>query len=99
MNAYPHPTGNLDRKQHVQTPEKHRVDVEEVAGHDPFGLRGQELPPGQARAARRRVDACPVEQQPYGAWRELVAKPGKFAVDAPVAPRRVLSRDPQDQLP
>jgi len=70
-----------------------------VAGHDPLGLRGQELPPGQARAARRRVDARPVEQQPYGAWRELVAKPGEFAMDAPVAPRRVLNRDPQDQLP
>jgi sugar/nucleoside kinase (ribokinase family) len=35
-------------KQHVQTLEQDRVDVEEVGGQDPFGLRGQELPPGQA---------------------------------------------------
>jgi hypothetical protein len=91
--------GNLDHKQHVQTPEQHRVDVEEVAGQDPLGLRGQELPPAQARAAWRRVDARPLEQQPHGAWRELVTKPCQFAMDAPVAPGRVLSRDPQDQLP
>src|SRR4029450_10459689 len=55
--------GNLDHKQHVQTPEQHRVDVEEVAGQDPLGLRGQELPPAQARAAGRPVDARPREQQ------------------------------------
>jgi hypothetical protein len=86
-------------RQHVQALKQHRVDVEQVAGQDPFGLRGQELPPGQASAARRRVDACPGEQQPYRARREPVAKPGQFTVDAPVAPGRVLCRHRQDQLP
>ena len=71
----------------------------QVARHDPLGLRGQELPPGQARAARRRVDARSLEQQPHGAWRDPVPQTGEFTVNAPVGPRRVLSRHPQDQLP
>jgi hypothetical protein len=52
--------GKLDHKQHVQPLEQDRVDVEEVARQHALGLRGQELPPGAARATRCRIDACSV---------------------------------------
>jgi hypothetical protein len=52
--------GKLDHKQHVQPLDQDRVDVEEVARQHALGLRGQELPPGAARATRCRIDACSV---------------------------------------
>jgi hypothetical protein len=36
----------LDGDEHIQTTEQDRVHVEQVAGHDPIGLSGQELLPG-----------------------------------------------------
>jgi hypothetical protein len=62
-----------------------------------LGLRGQVLSPRQSRAVRRRLDAGPVRQQPHRARRDLEPQPHRFTVDAPVAPRRVLRRHPQDQ--
>jgi len=93
------PTGDLDHEQHVQAPEQHRVDVEEVAREQALGLRGQELLPGQIRAARCRIDAGAFEQQPHGARRDPVAELEEFAVDAPIAPGRVVRCHPHDQVP
>ena len=62
-----------------------------------LGLGGQELLPGQAGAAWCRVDAASFEEQPHRARCDLFSKPGKFTVDAPGAPRRVLRCHPQDQ--
>src|ERR1017187_10553644 len=47
----------LDENQNVQPGEQHCVDVKKVDGEDPGGLSVQELPPGRAVPARRRVDA------------------------------------------
>jgi hypothetical protein len=74
----------LDHEQHVQALEQDRVDVEEVDGQDPFGLRGEELPPRQTRAVWRRVGARPVEEQPDSACRNRVPKPRELTMDAPV---------------
>jgi hypothetical protein len=53
-----HPAGAvLDEQQDVQPFQQHGVDVQEVDCEDPDGLGVQELPPGRARAARRRADA------------------------------------------
>src|SRR5664280_67882 len=41
-----HASLELDHEQHVVAPEKDRVDVEEVGGHDALGLGGEELAPG-----------------------------------------------------
>lgn len=46
--------GDLDHQQHIQALEQHRINMEEVASHDPRGLAGQQLPPGQTRAAPDR---------------------------------------------
>jgi hypothetical protein len=91
--------GKLDHEQHIQPPEQHRVDMEQVARQDPLGLDGQELSPGQPRAAWRWIDACPVKEQPHRAWREPVTKPGELTVDTPIPPGRVLGCQPQDQVP
>jgi hypothetical protein len=78
--------GDLERKQPVQAPEQHRVDVEEVARQDALGLCGQELPPGQPRTARRRLDAGLLEEQPHGARGHPIPKPHEFTVDASISP-------------
>ena len=89
--------GDLQHEQHVQALEQDGLSMEEVAGQDPFGLGGQELLPGQAGAARCRVDTASFEAQPHRAWCEVLSKPGKFTVDAPLAPRRVVGCHRQDQ--
>jgi hypothetical protein len=38
---------DLHAEQHINAPQENRVDMQEVAGQDPGGLRGQELPPGR----------------------------------------------------
>ncbi len=78
-------TRDLHHEQHVQALEEHRVDVEAAARQHGFGLRQQELPPGQPHAARCWLDARSFEQQPHGARRDRVPKPAEFTVDAPIA--------------
>jgi len=62
-----------------------------------LGLGGQELLPGQAGAAWCRVDAASFEEQPHRARCDRLSKPGKFTVDAPGAPRRVVGCHRKDQ--
>src|SRR6266540_2219005 len=52
----------------------------------------------KARSAGDRVDAVAAEDVPDGARREREAEPGQFAVDALVAPARILGRQPQHEL-
>jgi hypothetical protein len=62
-----HPAGAvLDEHQDVQPFQQHGVDVQEADCEDPGGLGVQELPPGRARAARRRADA----RSSQGRWTE-----------------------------
>jgi hypothetical protein len=42
------PGAVLDEEQHIQAPQQHGVDVEEVRSEDRRGLPGQERPPGIA---------------------------------------------------
>src|ERR1019366_5540614 len=53
-----HPAGAvLDEDQDVQPGQRHCVNMQEVRGEDPGGLRAQEPPRGPAVPARRRVNA------------------------------------------
>jgi hypothetical protein len=61
-----------------------------VGCEDPGGLGVQELPPGRARTARRRIDACGVQDLPDGGRRGSYAEFRQFAVNAAVSPQRVL---------
>jgi transposase len=87
----------LHHEQCIQALEQDRVDMKEVARHNPLGLRRQELSPRQPRAAGCRVDAGPLENQPHGTRRDRVPEPGELTLDASVAPGRVLRCHPQDQ--
>ena len=66
--------------------QQHGVDVQEVDCEDPGGLGVQELPPGRARAARRRADASSSQDLIDGGRRDRHAELGQLAVDPAVAP-------------
>jgi hypothetical protein len=82
----------LDEHLHVQALAQHGVDVQETDREDPGGLGVQELPPGGARAARRRIDARGVQDLPDGGRRHGDAELHQLALDPPMAPQRILPR-------
>ena len=59
---------------------------------DPGCLGVRELPPGRARTARRRIDACGVQDLPHCGRRDRNAELGELTVDAAVSPQRILPR-------
>jgi hypothetical protein len=71
--------------------------MQEVDREDPGGLSVQELPPGRARAARRRADARSPQDLIDGGRPDCDAELGQLAVDPAVAPQRVLFRQPDDK--
>jgi len=64
--------------------------------HQRGGLPPQELPPVGYVAARGEIDAGSLENRPHGTCRNLVAKPGQFALDPSVTPGTVLDGQSQD---
>jgi hypothetical protein len=71
--------------------------VQEVDCEDPGGLGVQELPPGRARAARRRADARSSQDLIDGGRSNRDAELGQLAVDPAVAPQRILFRQANDK--
>ena len=57
----------------------------------------EELRPGRSGPASFWIDPRCVEDLPHGGGADLVAESGEFAVDAPVAPRRILGGQAHDQ--
>jgi len=93
-----HPAGAvLDEHQHVQPAQRHCVHMQEVGGQDPGGLRVQELPPGPAVPARRRVNARRAQDFIDSGRRDRDAQLGQLAVNTPVTPQRVLLRQADGQ--
>jgi hypothetical protein len=88
----------LDEEEHIQTPQEGGVDREEVAGDHARRLRTQKLPPRRAGAPRRGTELMATEQVSDRARRHGEAEAGELALDAPVAPARVLPRQAQDLL-
>ena len=66
--------------------------MQEVDREDPGSLGMQELPPGRARAARRWIDACSMQDLPDSGRGDRHAELGQFAVDAAVSPEWILFR-------
>ena len=79
-------------EQHVQAAQEHDAGVEEVRGEDRRSLPGQERLPGLAMPPGCRINARMVEDLPHRRRRELVPQAGQFAMDAPVAPGRIIAR-------
>jgi hypothetical protein len=72
--------------------------VKQVAGDDPSGLLAQEPPPGGGRASRRRAQPLAAQRGPDRGGGDAHAKPQEFALEALVAPARVLVGQTDDQL-
>lgn len=87
----------FEHDQGVDAFEVDGVDVQKVDGDNVLGLGSEELPPGRSGTTWGGVDAGLVEDVPHGGGGHLVAEAGEFAMDAPVAPSRVLGCHAQDQ--
>ena len=85
----------LDHDEDVVAAEEDVVDVREVHGEDRSGLRGQELLPGRPGPVRRGVDPGGLQDRPHGGGGDRVAEPDQLALDASIAPPRVLPGQPQ----
>jgi len=92
------PTGVVvDEEQHVETPEQDGVDREEVTGDQTLRLSLEELRPRWPRPSRCRVDAPTLQDRPDARWGDGDAHAGELAMDAPVAPSRILLGQPDDE--
>jgi len=69
------------------------------AARMPRALRGRELLPGRARAARCGIDPGVVQDLPHRGGGDRVTGLDEFALHAPVPPRRVLRRDAGHEFP
>jgi hypothetical protein len=74
-SGYTHRSFRPDN-QRVDAPQRHGVDVHEVSCEDAAGLRGQELPPGRAGPAGRRIDPGVMQDLPHRGSRDPVTEPG-----------------------
>jgi hypothetical protein len=77
--------------------QQHGVHVQEINREDPGGLGAQELPPGRAGPARRRIDARGTRDLPHRGRRNTNAELDELAVDPPVSPQRILPRQTDDK--
>jgi len=91
------PRVQLDEEQHVEGLEAHGLHGEEVGGDDAGGLRPKERSPADRRPAGRGPKPVAQQHRPDGRRRHRHAEVLGFALDAPVAPARVLPGQPQDQ--
>jgi hypothetical protein len=87
--------GVLNRRQHEQAGAGQGDGLEEVAGDQGISLRAEKTGPGGAGALGCGVDAGLAEDLPDGGGSDLDAQDEEFAVDAPVAPGRVLTGQTQ----
>jgi hypothetical protein len=87
---------DLHDEEHVQALEEHGVDVQKVTCQDAGRLRGQELPPGRRGPAWCRTQPGRGQNPTDRAFTNLVPESGELALDAPMTPSRVFSRQPYD---
>jgi hypothetical protein len=83
------PGGVLDEREYV-TGSGQGDGFEEVAGEEGVGLGSEEVGPGTGRALRRWVNPGLFEDLPDGGGGDLDPEDEEFAVEAAVAPARIL---------
>jgi hypothetical protein len=81
----------------VEPAEEHRVDMEEVTGHQSLRLYGQELRPSRSASPRRRLDTVTLQDRPDARGGDDNAHGGELALDAAVAPLWILLRQPEEK--
>ena len=80
----------FDEEQDVKSAQGDGVDTEEFGGEQGGTLAVNELAPGRTGAVRCGFSACVAQDLPHGGGGDAVSESAEFAVDAPVAPVRVL---------
>jgi hypothetical protein len=90
----------LDEEQHIQLqpPQPDGIDGEEITGDDPGCLLAQKRLPGCGSPPWRRVQPVAAQRGADRGCRDLHAKLLELALDALVAPARVLLGQADDQL-
>jgi hypothetical protein len=93
------PAGSqFDKEQHIQPPQPDRVDGKEVAREDAGRLLAQERPPGPGHPPWRWIHPMTTQGGADRGCRDAHTKPEQLALDALVAPARVLPGQADDQL-
>jgi hypothetical protein len=92
------PGVQFDEEQHIQPPQRGGVDGEEVARRDSRGLLAEERSPSGGGPPRCRIQAVAVQRGADRGGRDSHAEVHQFALDALVAPARVLCGEADDQL-
>jgi hypothetical protein len=92
------PGGQSDKEQHIEPSQPDGVDGEEVAGEDPSGLLAKKRLPRRRCPPWRRVQAMPAQRFADRGCRDPDPKPEQLALDALVAPTRILPCQADDQL-
>ena len=85
----------LDEEQDVEPLQEERVDGEEVALENARRLLAEKLGPARLEPPRRGLDPRLLQDRPDRARGELDPEPDQLALDPPVAPARVLPREPR----
>jgi hypothetical protein len=88
----------LDEAQHLQPPSPDRVDGQEIAGDDVGGLLAQDHPPSCSSPTGRRVQSVAAQRGADRSRRDSYTRSLELALDALVAPARVLCGETDDQL-
>src|SRR5439155_3664187 len=86
-----------DEEQRVVATQERTLDGKEIARDDARGLRSQELAPARSATPRSRRKLRLGEQSADAGRRHLEAELAQLAADPPVAPARILAREPQHQ--
>jgi hypothetical protein len=89
---------HLDEEEHVEAPQQHRVDGEEIAGQHRRRLASEKLGPRRAGAPRRGIDAMATKNGPDALRGKPDAHCGQRAVNPSVSQAGVLPGQPEDDL-
>lgn len=87
----------LEEHQRVHPAQIDQVDVDEVAGDDGLGLRGQGIAPCRTAAAWGWIDARRGKDLPDRCRADRVSEPDQFTLNSSTAPTWILPGEPQHQ--
>jgi len=94
----PNPSAaEFDEEEHVEPPEPERVEGEEVGGHDMGCLRSQECPPCGPCSPGGRSYSMVLQDPGDRARRQTDTELDQLALDAAVAPPRILLRQTDNE--
>jgi hypothetical protein len=91
------PGTELDEEQYVKGLEPDHLHREQVARHDPLGLRSQELRPARSGASRRRAQPVASQQRPDRRGAHPDAELAQLPTDPHATPPGILPRHPQHE--